>query len=69
MGKYVNEEEKARRTEAIKMSLARNPSLTRNHFHRNWGLDYPFLDGLAAAGVVKFGKPKKSYSGWMIRRK
>ena len=67
MGRYVSAEERQRRVDFIKGVLSRDPSKTRNHFHRNCGWDYTFLDMLAEKEGIVFGKPKRSYSGWKIR--
>ena len=67
MARRITEEEYAKRVAFIKAVLAKNPDKPRNHFHRNCGWDYTFLDRLAKEEGIVFGKPKRSYSGWKIR--
>lgn len=58
-GKAVTEE----KINWLKETLAKNPELTKAHFHK-CGYSYEWMKAQEAAGVVKFGKQKSKTGGW-----
>jgi hypothetical protein len=67
MNKRKDEENKER-LKALQERLNKEPTLTRCFFYKR-GYTYKEMNDWVEKGFVKFGKPKRSYEGFVINNK